>query len=302
MFSSSLASRRLAIRTLASSILVFVAYCALIAPLFVWTSLAVAIVAASFFLLLLVVLVTRGHLLALWTSRAVYASPERSPTLWATVRRLAQQADVPTPYVAIVPSTEPNAFTAGTGRHTVICVTLGLLHNLSTEEREAVFAHELAHVKNRDPWVMTVAAFPTTVALLLAAFSFEALDDGKGAGLVTLLAAAPLLVASYPAVLVLSRYREFAADRGGALMTGNPSALVSALRTIDGVDTGQTMPTADFRSVGTVSAFCLVSSGHPRLPFPDLHPSTEARIERLQGLERELARSDELVYRSSSSG
>ena len=269
---------------------VLAGYVALVGPLYVWFLPATATMGAALLGVLLVALVVFGARIALWTATAVRLDPEEYPDLYAPLGRLARQADVATPTLAVVSSDEPNAFTAGSGEKTVVCVTTGLLETLDDAERDAVLAHELAHVKNRDSLVMTVAAFPLTVALLLFLLS-SAMADGDGNGILVgiglLIAAIVLLFASLPPVLVLSRYREFAADRGAVAITGEPAALAGALRTIHDVER---TPETDLRArgIGGVNAFCFVPSGNRHVPLPSLHPPTRERIERVRELAREM--------------
>jgi heat shock protein HtpX len=251
--------------------------------------LPVALAVAGVLTVTLLGFVAFGDVVALWAVRGARAGPDDwLPGVRATVDRLAAAADVPAPALAVTADDEPNAFTAGVGDRRVLCVTTGLLRTLDGEELESVLAHELAHVKHRDAVVMTVAAFPLTVALILVSLGWGILietdGDKRGGGVVVLLAGLGLLGASLPPVVVFSRYREFAADRGAVALTGNPGALAAALRRLDGW-TGT--PRRDARTVATLSAFCVVPV-HRGLPLPSFHPSTERRVERLRALERDL--------------
>jgi heat shock protein HtpX len=234
----------------------------------------------------LLALVVYGDVVALWAVDGHRISPDddRLPDVRARVDRLAAAADVPAPTLAVTTDDEPNAFTAGVGDRRVICVTTGLIETLEGAELDAVLAHELAHVKHRDAVVMTVAAFPLTVALTLGAIGWASAESGddRGAGVFALLGAAALAAVSLPPVVVFSRYREFAADRGAVAITGAPGALASALRRLDGWDGP---PNRDARTVASLSAFC-VHPVHRTLPLPSFHPSTDRRVERLRGLER----------------
>jgi heat shock protein HtpX len=218
---------------------------------------------------------------------------EDHPELFDTVERLSQQADLPRPPIAVIPSDNPNALSAGTGDRTVLCVTLGLLKTLEGEEFEAVLAHELAHVKNADSSVLTVAGFPTTVALSGLSASLAHLDRrsfllwSQYVGVAFGLAAAStaLLVVSLPGTLTLARYREYAADRGAVALTGNPVALARALSTLQG---REGPPEADLRSVATFNAFCFVPSGTGLLRLPWTHPPADERIRELRRLQADL--------------
>ena len=170
----------------------------------------------------------------------------------------------------MIPTDEPNAVTAGTGGRSVVCVTLGLLKRLDEDELEAVLAHEVAHLKNGDTAVMTVAGFPATLAV--AMLSLSARSFGWKAFVLgylfvpvyVALVAAPLLVASLPGTVVLSRYREYAADRGAVALTGNPVALARALGELHGTTTDP--PERDLRHVAGLTAFAIV-------PTSDASPS-----------------------------
>ncbi|AFZ73870.1 M48 family metalloprotease [Natronobacterium gregoryi] len=221
---------------------------------------------------------------AYWATGAVAIDREQYPLVYDLTDRLAQQADVPRPPVAVIPADEPNALSAGTGNRTVICVTTGLLQTLEEDELEAVLAHELAHLKNSDSSVMTVAAFPTVVSVVTLSAASRAITPvsfllGFPFWIATylLFVGLPVYVASLPGTLVLSRYREYAADRGAVAITGKPFALASALATIHGESTP---PDDDLRSVAGFNAFCIVPTSS-MLPFTT-HPPTHKRIQRLQ--------------------
>ncbi|KTG07888.1 hypothetical protein AUR64_01240 [Haloprofundus marisrubri] len=265
-------------------------YLLLVAPLFVFLPLRIAAIATLVLAFVPLLLILFGHRLALDAVDATYVDPDDYPTLFSSLHRLSQQAGVSTPRLAVVASDDPNAFTAGSGDSAVVCVTTGLLRTLDDEELDAVFAHELAHLQNADATVMTLVAFPVTVAATLFLSAEWAFDPRRSelrgfvVGLVGLLVSLLLLLVSYPPVLVIANAREYAADRGAVTITGKPAALASALRTLDEVDE---KPERDMRSLGPVSAFCIVSPSWGLLQFPGLHPPTEQRIERLRTLERE---------------
>ena len=280
-------------RMFAALWLVCAAYVAVVAPIFLH-SLRAGLAVAAALVTLLFALASVGHRYALYVTNAVRIGREDLPELHATLSRLCRQADLPTPDIGVVPGDDLNAFTVGSGSNTVVCVTKGLWETLPPAEREAVLAHELAHVKNRDSLVMTVIAFPLTVALFLLVVSGSALEStadtgfhGFAIGLGALSFALPLLLVSYPLVHLLSHYREYAADRGAVAITGQPSALASALRRIDGASHAE-RPTRDLRSLAPVSAFCIVPPRGAALSPGGLHPSTERRIARLRELEREI--------------
>ncbi len=231
--------------------------------------------------------------LALYSMGAKEVSEEEYPQLHAMVSRLAQQADLPKPTVAVADSRMPNAFATGRSRKSsAVCVTTGIMDILTEEELEGVIAHELAHIKNRDVAVMTVASFLSTVAFLIVRWGWL-LGGGRGRNgnqapvFVAILASLVVWVVSFLLIRALSRYREFAADRGGAVITGKPSALASALLKISGKM--DQVPTEDLREQAEMNAFFVIPirSGFIGRLF-STHPSTEKRVEKLQELEREL--------------
>ncbi|WP_435348230.1 zinc metalloprotease HtpX [Haloarchaeobius sp. HRN-SO-5] len=229
--------------------------------------------------------------LTLWSMGAREVDESEYPELHGMVRRLSQQADVPVPKVAVVDSRVPNAFATGrTQKHSAVCVTTGLMNTLNREELEGVIAHELSHVKNRDVMVMTVASFLSTIAFLIFRFGFwfgGGRDRNNGGILVAIGVSLLVWILSYLLIRALSRYREFAADRGAATITGQPSALASALMKISG--RMESVPTEDMRDQAEMNAFFIipVSAGALTRLF-STHPSTERRIEALQRLEREM--------------
>jgi heat shock protein HtpX len=191
-----------------------------------------------------------------------------------------------------------NAFATGRSpSHAVVCVTTGLLQQLDRPELEAVLAHELTHIKNRDVMVITIASFLSTVAFMIVRFSFwfgggmfDRRRDRDGANWTALAYLAALLVWVVSLLLIrtLSRYREFAADRGSAIITGAPSQLSSALLKISG--RMQRIPEQDLREVQGANAFFIVPAlrGESILGLFSTHPSLEKRLERLQKMEREM--------------
>jgi len=232
--------------------------------------------------------------LALWSMDAEEVDPSEYPELHRTVDRLAQQADLPKPTVAVADSSVPNAFATGRSQKSAtVCVTSGLLSTLSQEELEGVVAHELAHIKNRDVMVMTIASFLSTIAFLIVRWGWLFGGGRRGGGggapvIVGILVSLVVWVVSFLLIRTLSRYREYAADRGGALITGNPSGLASALLAIDdGVDK---VPKEDLREQAEMNAFFIVPIDRGFIGrLARTHPSTEKRVERLQELERELS-------------
>jgi heat shock protein HtpX len=230
--------------------------------------------------------------LALRAMGAREVSPEEAPGLHAMIDRLCIQADLPKPKVAVADSDVPNAFACGRSqKNATVCATTGIMRTLSPAELEGVMAHELTHVKNRDVLIITIASFFASVASLIMQFSFFfGGDDDEGAPSVLVIFAVSFLVyiLSFFLMLALSRYREFAADRGAALITGRPSALASALRSISGAMTQ--VPTQDLREAERMNAFFIVPTsvkGAVQTLFAT-HPPMEKRIERLGQLEAQL--------------
>jgi len=225
---------------------------------------------------------------------AKVVTPEQAPGFHAMIERLCIQADLPKPKIAIADTPMPNAFAIGRSQKTAtVCATTGLINALEPPELEAVMAHELTHVKNRDVLIMTIASFFAALASMIVQFGFffggggDSDDDGPSWAIV-LLVSFVVYILSFFLMLALSRYREFGADRGSALITGRPSALSSALLKITGEM--QRVPQQDLRAAEGMSAFFIVSPGVKsavRTLFMD-HPPTEKRIERLQALEAQL--------------
>ena len=231
--------------------------------------------------------------LTLWSMGAEEVSKQEYPQLHATVERLSQQADLPKPTVAVSSQGVPNAFATGRSRSNAsVCVTEGLLQTLNQDELEGVLAHELAHVKNRDMMVMTFAGLLSTLAFMVVRwgwlFTGGRNREGGGGGMIAaILVSLVVWVASFLLVRTLSRYREYAADRGAAIITGRPSSLASALYKISGnVDK---VPEKDMREQSNMNAFFIIPlKGGTLTKLFSTHPSTENRIERLRDLEREM--------------
>jgi heat shock protein HtpX len=234
--------------------------------------------------------------LALRSMGAREVDESEYPELHDTVSRLAQQADLPKPTVAVADSDVPNAFATGRSKSSAtVCVTTGIMRSLNDEELEGVIAHELAHIKNRDVMVMTIASFLSTLAFLFVRFGWlfaGGRGHGRGGGnqapvFVAIIVSLVVWIVSFLLIRALSRYREYAADRGAAVITGRPSALASALATIDG--RMDQVPQEDLRDQAEMNAFFIIPirKGFVGSLFRT-HPATEKRIERLQQLEREI--------------
>ena len=229
--------------------------------------------------------------LALRSMGAHEVSEEEYPELHAMVGRLAQQADLPKPTVAVADSRQPNAFATGRSQSSAtVCVTRGIMDTLNPEELEGVLAHKLTHVKNRDVMVMTIATFLSTLAFMIVRWGWLFSGDREGGGapvLVAILISLVVGVVSFLLVRVLSRYREYAADRGGAIITGRPSALASALVKIDG--RMDRVPDDDLREQADMNAFFIIPIKSGAIgKLLSTHPSTEQRVERLKDMQSEL--------------
>jgi heat shock protein HtpX len=231
--------------------------------------------------------------LALAAMGAKEVSPEEAPGLHAMIERLCIQADLPKPKIAVADTHVPNAFATGRSQKSAtVCATTGIMKTLSPSELEGVMAHELSHVKHRDVLIMTIASFFASIAAVILQFGFffGGDDDENPSILIVLLVSFVVYIVSFFLMLALSRYREFAADRGAAIVTGRPSALASALVKVSGAM--QRVPTQDLRQAERLNAFFIVPTsvtGAVQTLF-STHPPMEKRIERLQQLEAQLQR------------
>lgn len=254
----------------------------------------------AFMLLVLLLQYFFSDRMVLWSMGAREVSEQEEPHITETLTRLCAIANLPRPRLALVDSAVPNAFATGRNpKNSVIAVTSSLVNTLSQDELEAVLAHELSHVKNRDVMVITFAGFLSTAAYFLFR---NWLTYGSGPGSISggrrsdkaaLLIIIPLLAAvvwliSFLLIKALSRYREFAADRGSAILTGNPSHLASALVKISGKMSG--VPTKDLRSVEGMNAFFIIPaiSGTSILNLLSTHPTVEQRLAALERIQREM--------------
>jgi heat shock protein HtpX len=243
--------------------------------------------------------------IALAAAGAREVSPQEAPQLHGVVDRLCALADMEKPRVAIAPADLPNAFATGrNSKHAVLCVTEGLLRRLEPEELEGVLAHELSHVAHKDVQVMTYASLLAIVAGLLVRFAFYSELFGGGGRrdnnnqgalpviLGIMVVSAVIYAISFLLIRVLSRYRELAADRSGALLTGQPSALKSALIKVSG-DMSR-IPTEDLRHAEPLNALAFAPALNLRDPRASLaklfstHPSLDRRIEELDKIQRQL--------------
>jgi heat shock protein HtpX len=233
--------------------------------------------------------------IALASMGAHEVTPQQQPELHAAIERLCLTADLPKPRVAVAETRMPNAFAVGRSpKSATVCVTTGLLELLPPSELEAVLGHELTHVANRDVMVMTLASFFASIASFIVQIGFwfgGGIDDGEGDNsfALVLLVSAAVYAISFMLLRALSRYREFAADRGSAIITGRPSALISALMRIDG--TMDQIPQRDMRAAaGGLAAFYIVP---PKVKkglstLFATHPPLEQRIAALSKLEAQL--------------
>ncbi len=234
--------------------------------------------------------------MVLWSMGAKVVSESEAPELHEMVTRLCAIADLPKPKIAIVRTSVPNAFATGRNqKNAVVAVTTGIMQQLNTSELEAVLAHELTHVKNRDAMVLTIASFLSTLAFYLVQYlpffggGGNRRDRDSGGNIIIVwLVSVVVYAVSYLLLMALSRYREFAADRGSAVITGQPSHLASALMKISGVM--PRIPTEDLRKVEGANAFFIIPAVSKSSIFNlfSTHPSLEARIAALERIEQEL--------------
>jgi heat shock protein HtpX len=242
---------------------------------------------------LLLVQLFASDKIAMATMGVKEVSPAEEPELHGIIERLCVQADLPKPRVCVMDTPMPNAFAMGRSRKsTTVCATRGILDLLDSAELEGVMAHELTHVINRDVMVMTLASFFATLASMILQFSFFFGGGGNSEEeedvFIIVIASILVYALSFLLLRALSRYREFAADRGSAVLTGRPSALASALLKISG--TIERVPTQDLRTAEGMSAFFIIP---PRAKkslmniFAD-HPPLEQRLAALNRLEAQL--------------
>jgi heat shock protein HtpX len=248
--------------------------------------------------------------IALRTSGARLVSPNDSPDaarLHAIVDRLCALANMPKPKVAIAPTSMPNAFATGRNSNAaVVCATQGILDKLENEELEGVLAHEMSHVAHRDVAVMTVASLLGIIAALMVRFAFysELFGGGRGRGgnnnqsalliIPVMLLSMVVYAISFLLIRMLSRYRELSADRSGALLTGRPHALASALVKVTG-DMAK-IPMKDLRAAEPLNAFFFAPALRPARPGQQkgiaeifsTHPSLDKRLAQLDKISRQL--------------
>jgi heat shock protein HtpX len=239
--------------------------------------------------------------LALAAAGAKVVTPEQAPELHAMVERLCAMADLPKPRIAVIDTPVPNAFATGRNpKHAAIAVTTGLWERLDPREVEGVLAHELSHVANRDVAIMTLASFFAMLAAMLTRFGLYGGMFGGGGDrrdnngppiwLIVMLVSMVTYALSFILIRTISRYREYAADRGAAVLTGSPEYLMSALQKIASQMT--LIPQRDLRQVEGMNAFFIVPT-NVKSAAAELfatHPPLEKRIARLAEISREMGR------------
>ena len=234
--------------------------------------------------------------IVLWSTGAKVVTREQFPELHDMVERIVARNGLPKPKIAVVNTKIPNAFATGKSRKSsIVAVTTGLMDELETEELEGVIAHELAHIKNRDALVLTLASLFSTAAWYLMQFSFygggyRGRDRNSAGGMALIMVVAIVTwFVSFLIIRAISRYREFVADRDGALMTGKPTKLANALLKISG--TMKRIPTQDLRQVEGMNAFFIVPalSGDAFASLFSTHPPIQDRIKKLMELEGDMS-------------
>jgi len=284
-----------------------------VALVFILAAFKVGAGAIIFFAVLLGGGLTFGSLfwsdkIALRASGAQEVTPEEAPKLHGIIDRLCALADMPKPRVAIAPADMPNAFATGrNSKNAVLVVTTGLMRRLDDQELEGVIAHEMSHVAHKDVVVMTIASFLGIVAGLLVRFAFygELFGGGGGRGnnnnnnggalpilLIVMAVSVVVYAISFLLIRLLSRYRELAADRAGALLTGQPSALASALTKVSGAMSA--IPTKDLRQAQALNAFYFAPAFKANTmtlsTVFSTHPSLERRLQQLSEISAQLGK------------
>lgn len=226
--------------------------------------------------------------IVLWSSGAKIVSREEYPKLHEIVERLSTNNGLPKPKVAMVNSSVPNAFATGKSpKSSLVAVTTGLLELLDDDELEAVIGHELTHVRSRDVLVLTLASVFSTVAWYLIQFGFYGglqtrNRNSAGSGVIVLVVAVVTWVVSFLIIRAISRYREYSADRGGAIMTGKPDKLATALLKISGKI--KVLPPNELKNVQKLNAFFIIPalSGSSIANLFSSHPPVEKRVQKLK--------------------
>ena len=233
--------------------------------------------------------------IVLWSTGAKIVSREQFPELHDLVERIVARNNLSKPRIAVINTRMPNAFATGkTPKSSIVAVTIGLMDQLDPEELEGVIAHELAHIKNRDVLVLTLASLFSMIAWYMMRFGMyggmfgghgRRDNQGGAAMLLILLIAIVTWIASFLIIRAISRYREYVADRDGALITGKPSKLASALLKISG--TMKRIPTRDLREVEGMNAFFIIPaiSGDALTNLFSTHPPVAQRVKKLMEME-----------------
>ncbi|RLG30768.1 zinc metalloprotease HtpX [Methanosarcinales archaeon] len=230
--------------------------------------------------------------MVLYSTGARVVTESEEPGLHEIVSRLCIEADLPKPRIAVVDSSIPNAFATGRSpKKALVAVTTGLTQRLDRNEVAAVLAHELTHVKNRDVMVLTIASFFSTIAFFLVRYLIFFGGGNRREGgqiMIAWLASIAVWIVSYLLIRALSRYREFAADRGAAIITGHPSHLVSALMKISG--SMDRVPTDDLRKAEGMNAFYIIPaiSKSSIMALFSTHPPLKKRVAALEKISREM--------------
>jgi heat shock protein HtpX len=241
--------------------------------------------------------------IVLWSSGAKIVTRDQFPELHDLVERTVARNNLPKPKIAVINTRMPNAFATGKGpRSSVVAVTTGLIDILDTSELESVIAHELTHIKNRDVLVLTLVSLFSTVAWYLMQFGFygglysggmgyggNRNNNSAGAMLIVIAVAMLTWIVSFLVIRAISRYREFAADRGSAQLTGKPIKLANALMKISG--TMKNIPTRDLRQEEGLNAFFIVPalSGSTIGNLFSTHPPVQKRVEKLMEMEASMS-------------
>jgi len=234
--------------------------------------------------------------LVLWSTGARAVSRDEFPEVYAMVEKLAREAELPMPKVAVMQTPVPNAFATGRSpSHAVVAVTDSIVRLLTPQELEAVLAHEMSHVKNRDMLVLTIGSFMAMLAsIIMQNAIFLSLGgnrrDSGGAWILAWIAAVAVWLVSTLLIRSLSRYREFGADRGSAYLTGRPRDLISALYKISG--RMDYLPPEPKRQVEGANAFFIIPalSGNTLMELFSTHPPLEKRVAALEQVEQEIGR------------
>nr|QNO43566.1 protease HtpX [Methanosarcinales archaeon ANME-2c ERB4]QNO43609.1 protease HtpX [Methanosarcinales archaeon ANME-2c ERB4]QNO44691.1 protease HtpX [Methanosarcinales archaeon ANME-2c ERB4]QNO50326.1 protease HtpX [Methanosarcinales archaeon ANME-2c ERB4] len=229
--------------------------------------------------------------MVLYSTGARVVTESEEPGLHEIVSRLCIEADLPKPRIAVVNSSVPNAFATGRSpKKALVAVTTALTQRLDRNEVAAVLAHELTHVKNRDVMVLTIASFFSTIAFFLVRYLifFGGSRRGGGQIMIAWVASIAVWIVSSLLIRALSRYREFAADRGAAIITGHPSHLVSALMKISG--SMDRVPTEDLRKAEGMNAFYIIPviSKSSIMALFSTHPPLKKRVAALEKISREM--------------